>query len=95
MESAGDDVQRRRVDQPRCHLAAADEPRDTLDRIGELVAKRRRQNVDWMWATIDDRLLSRFRASEAVRAQAGAIEDAVRAGAMSPTAAAHELLDLA
>ena len=69
--------------------------RNTLDTSGELAAKRRRQNVDWMWATIDDQLLARFRASEAVRSSAAAIEEAVRTGTMSPTAGAHELLDLA
>jgi len=69
--------------------------RNHLDKIGELAEKRRRQNVDWMWATIDDQLLSRFRASDAVRKRAVRIEAAVRAGTMSPTAAAEELLDLA
>ena len=69
--------------------------RATLERIGELAARRRRQNVDWMWATIDDQLLSRFRASDAVKERAVAIEESVRAATMSPTAAAHELLDLA
>ena len=37
--------------------------RQHLERTGQLVERRRRQDVSWMWATIDDRLLTRFRAS--------------------------------
>ena len=47
-----------------------------------------------MWATIDDQLLSRFRSSPAVRERIAAVEEAVRSGLITPTAAANELLEL-
>ena len=48
-----------------------------------------------MWATIDDRLLTRFRSTPAVRDRAGALEVQLREGTITATAAANELLDLA
>jgi LAO/AO transport system kinase len=68
--------------------------RTHLDRDGGLGRLRSRQDVEWMWATIDDRLLSSFRASPAVRQRTAAIEAAVRAGTITATAAANELLAL-
>jgi LAO/AO transport system kinase len=61
-----------------------------LERTGQLVERRRRQDVSWMWATIDDRLLSRFRASH--QARATELEDMVRRGELTPSAAAAQLL---
>jgi LAO/AO transport system kinase len=66
-----------------------------LERSGELVEQRRRQDVAWMWATIDERLLSRFRASPRVRDRLAEVEAAVRRGELTPTAAAHALLEAA
>ena len=43
-----------------------------------------------MWATIDDRLLSRFRATH--QARAIELEDMVRRGELTPSAAAAQLL---
>ncbi len=34
---------------------------DALAASGELEAKRRRQQVDWTWQTVRDRLLARLR----------------------------------
>ena len=49
------------------------------------------QEVDWMWATVDDRLLTRFRARPAVRDRVAELEEAVRNGEITPTVAASEL----
>ena len=46
-----------------------------------------------MWATIDDQLLTRFRARPAVRDRVAALEEAVRNGEITATAAARQLLD--
>ena len=63
LDDAGADVQRHRGtgldavwDQLRAH-------RQHLERTGQLAEQRRRQDVRWMWSTIDDRLLARFRAA--------------------------------
>ena len=70
-------------DQLRAH-------RRHLERTGQLAEQRRRQDVSWMWATIDDRLLTRFRASR--QARAAELEEHVRRGEITPTAAADHLL---
>lgn len=85
VDGAGLDEVWGRVDAHRRHLA------DT----GDLLEQRRRQDVAWMWATIDDRLLTRFRSAPAVRARLAAVEAAVRRGELTPNAAAHALLDAA
>ena len=66
--------------------------RHHLERTGQLAEQRRSQDVRWMWSTIDDRLLARFRASN--RERAAALEDQVRRGDITPTAAAEALLDV-
>ncbi|MET0145274.1 MAG: methylmalonyl Co-A mutase-associated GTPase MeaB [Ilumatobacteraceae bacterium] len=64
--------------------------RSHLERTGRLAEHRRRQDVRWMWATIDDRLLTRFRAANRTRARE--LEQDVRDGRITPTAAAETLL---
>lgn len=65
-----------------------------LESDGRLVARRRRQEIDWMWATVDDTLLRRFRSHPDVRAQIPGIERAVTAGELTAAAAARSLLAL-
>ncbi|MBK6401026.1 MAG: methylmalonyl Co-A mutase-associated GTPase MeaB [Rhodocyclaceae bacterium] len=68
--------------------------RDTLAASGELAAKRRRQSLDWMWTMIDAGLRRRFREHPAVHSALPSLARAVEAGATTPTAAAHKLLNL-
>ncbi len=70
-------------DQLRAH-------RRHLERTGQLAEQRRRQDVSWMWATIDERLLAGFRAAN--QARAAELEERVRRGEITPTAAADTLL---
>jgi LAO/AO transport system kinase len=53
---------------------------------------RSSQAVAWMWAEMQDRLVDTFRRDERVAARLAGAEDEVRAGRVSPTTAAHELL---
>ncbi|CAN5583948.1 methylmalonyl Co-A mutase-associated GTPase MeaB [soil metagenome] len=69
--------------------------RQHLKTDGRLDAQRHRQEIAWMWATIDDALLRRFRAHPDVRAQIADIERALAAGELTAAAAAQTLLDLA
>ncbi|HSJ21026.1 MAG TPA: methylmalonyl Co-A mutase-associated GTPase MeaB, partial [Nocardioidaceae bacterium] len=57
-----------------------------LDRL------RSEQSVAWMWSELRERLLDVFRHGERVAERLADIESAVRAGRLSPTTAAHELL---
>lgn len=69
--------------------------RESMQAHGELLARRRRQALDWMWQLIDEALRARFRAHPAVQAQVDGLVDAVAGGRTSPTAAAARLLALA
>ncbi len=69
--------------------------RDALERSGELADKRRRQALAWTWHLVDAGLRERFHASAAVRAALPPILEQVAAGALTPTAAAAQLLSAA
>jgi LAO/AO transport system kinase len=62
-----------------------------LERDGSFAEHRREQDVQWMWSTIDDHLLDRFRALPAVRRRTREVEAAVRAGTVTAAAAAEAL----
>ena len=66
--------------------------RERLDAAGELAAKRRGQQVRWMWSTLQDRLLDTLRAHPGVRDLLPALEAEVVAGRTPPGAAADRLL---
>ena len=66
---------------------------DTMTRAGELQAKRRRQNVAWLWSLIDDGLRRRFETNRRVRECLPGVIDAVTSGSMVPNQAARRLLD--
>ncbi len=83
-------IERRGLDEVWRHVVAH---RSHLERAGAFADHRRRQEVAWMWATIDDQLLARFRSSRTVRERVGDIEEAVRNGEVTAAAAARELLD--
>jgi LAO/AO transport system kinase len=62
-----------------------------MDATGELVQKRREQQVRWMWAMIDDRLRDDLRSSPEVMRCLEDLEADVRAGTITPTAAVDDV----
>ncbi|RAY11149.1 methylmalonyl Co-A mutase-associated GTPase MeaB [Actinomadura craniellae] len=66
---------------------------DELAATGELAERRRRQQVQWIWAMVEDRLLSGLRADPAVRALVPGLERAVAEGSLPPSIAAERILD--
>ena len=60
---------------------------------GAFAERRRRQQVAWMWAAVEDRLLSRLRATPEVQALVPRLEAEVQAGTTTPTLAADALLE--
>jgi LAO/AO transport system kinase len=68
--------------------------RRRLEVTGELAAKRRAQDIRWMWALVDERLRERLTGDATVRARLAAVEAAVREGASSPGVAADEIAAL-
>jgi LAO/AO transport system kinase len=67
--------------------------RRKLTESGELDAKRRQQQIEWMWSMVDDRLRTTLRAHRHVRRIVPGLEDDVRAGRITATLAAQRLLD--
>jgi len=61
---------------------------------GELAARRREQQVKWMWSMLEERLAARLRSDPAVRAKLKSAEAAVAAGKLAPTLAVEEIARL-
>ncbi|WP_078327028.1 methylmalonyl Co-A mutase-associated GTPase MeaB [Mycobacteroides salmoniphilum] len=68
--------------------------RAVLTEAGEFEAKRRRQQVDWMWAMVRDAVLDRVLRAPGVKAARADIEQQVRDGTLTPALAAERLLNL-
>jgi LAO/AO transport system kinase len=67
--------------------------RKTLDGTGALLAKRRDQQVEWVWSMVRDQLLDRLHDHPEVRRLAPGLEREVRAGTLTATLAADRLLE--
>jgi LAO/AO transport system kinase len=65
--------------------------RERLTASGEHAARRREQQVRWMWTMLDDRLTSRLRSDAALRTRLRALEKSVADGALSPALAVEEI----
>jgi LAO/AO transport system kinase len=63
-----------------------------LSASGELGARRREQQLRWMWSMIEERLGTAFRTHPRVATRLPPLEAEVREGRMPPTQAARELL---
>lgn len=68
--------------------------RNKMTASGEFAARRREQQVKWMWTMLEERLTARLRTDPAVRAKLRQAESAVAAGALSPTLAVEEIAGL-
>jgi LAO/AO transport system kinase len=65
---------------------------ELLDTSGELAARRRRQQVEWTWAMVRDRLLADLHRHPRVLALAPELERRVREGSLTPSLAADAIL---
>ena len=65
---------------------------DTLAASGELDRRRRRQQIDWLWATVRRNLLDRLRTDPAVAALTPQVEREVLDGSLTPALAADRIL---
>jgi LAO/AO transport system kinase len=71
--------------------ATALDHRLRMSQAGELDARRREQQVKWMWAMLEDRVFARLRSDPAIRAKLPRLEAAVAEGRMSPALAVDEI----
>ncbi|GGM62985.1 ATPase/protein kinase [Thermopolyspora flexuosa] len=65
---------------------------EALEASGELTAKRRRQQVGWTWALVQDRLMTALHEHPEVRAISAQVEREVLDGTLTPSLAADRLL---
>ncbi len=70
------------------------EHRRRLGTTGELQARRKEQDLEWMWSLIHEGLQERFHQHPGVQEQLPALVDGVRHGRVTPTGAARKLLFL-
>jgi LAO/AO transport system kinase len=69
------------------------EHRTRLSASGALERQRREQQVKWMWAMIEERLIGRLKSDATVKARLPALEAAVAEGRLSPALAADEIAE--
>ena len=67
------------------------EHRARMSGSGELAARRREQQVKWMWAMVEERMLSRLRSDPALRTKLRKLEAAVADGRVSAAVAVEEI----
>jgi LAO/AO transport system kinase len=67
--------------------------RARLTESGALERRRREQQVKWMWAMIEERLIGRLKSDTTVKARLPALEAAVAEGRVSPALAAEEIAE--
>jgi LAO/AO transport system kinase len=65
--------------------------RERMQGTGELPARRRSQQVKWMWTMLEERLFARLRSDPALKAKLKQTEAAVAAGKLAPTLAVEEI----
>jgi len=70
------------------------EHKEKMTASGELAARRRAQQVKWMWTMLEERLTAKLRGDPAVRAKLRQAEAQVAAGKLAPTLAVEEIAAL-
>jgi LAO/AO transport system kinase len=68
--------------------------RERMTASGELLARRRAQQVKWMWAMLEERMFARLRADAGVKAKLKQIEAAVADGRLAPAIAVERVAAL-
>jgi LAO/AO transport system kinase len=68
--------------------------KEKMTASGELSARRRHQQVKWMWTMLEERLTRRLRSDTSIRARLRQAEIQVAAGKLTPTLAVDEIARL-
>ena len=68
--------------------------KEKMSASGELAARRREQQVKWMWTMLEERLTARLRSDPAVRGKLRQAEAAVAEGKLAPTLAVEQIAQL-
>jgi LAO/AO transport system kinase len=70
------------------------EHRTAMEASGEFAARRREQQVKWMWSMLEQRLMARLRSDAAIRAKVRKTETEVGDGRISPAVAAEQIAEM-
>ena len=70
------------------------EHRKAMNASGEFAARRREQQVKWMWSMLEQRMMTRLRADAATRAKVKKIEAEVACGRITPALAAEQIAEM-
>jgi GTPase len=65
--------------------------RTAMNASGEFAARRRQQQVKWMWSMLEQRMTARLRADPSVRAKVKKVEAEVAEGRVAPALAAEQI----
>jgi LAO/AO transport system kinase len=68
--------------------------RTAMNASGDFAARRREQQVKWMWSMLEQRMLARLRADGSTRARVKKIESEVADGRLTPAVAAEQMMEL-
>jgi LAO/AO transport system kinase len=68
--------------------------KDKMTKSGMLAARRREQQVKWMWTMLEERLTAKLRSDPSVRSKLKQAEAAVAADKLAPTLAVEEIAKL-
>src|ERR1700743_3206589 len=68
--------------------------RTAMTASGDFAARRRDQQVKWMWSMLEQRMMARLRADAAIRAKVKKIESEVADGRLTPSVAAEQITEL-
>ncbi len=66
--------------------------RKTTEAAGAWLDRRRAQDIRWMWAMVEDRLMTTLRSDPAVKSLAAELTRAIAAGSTTPGLAAEQIL---
>jgi len=68
--------------------------RTAMNASGEFAARRRQQQIRWMWSMLEQRMMTRLRSDPAIRAKVRKIEADVADGRITPALAADQIADM-
>jgi LAO/AO transport system kinase len=68
--------------------------RTAMNASGDFTARRRQQQVKWMWSMLEQRMMARLRADAAIRGKVKKTEADVADGRITPAVAAEQIAEL-
>jgi len=68
--------------------------RTAMNASGDFAARRREQQVKWMWSMLEERMMARLRNDASIRAKVKKIEAEVADGKVAPAIAAEEIVKM-